>query len=180
MVLLCINKKHFSQGTSIGSFLAFYLVGGNKDSKGKRYPKTMEECLDWGSKAVGKVWVKSKNGKGFLDWFLKKKGFIGEVPLTPYTQELLRESVEEIVGTTTLTNEIKYNGCLAGAVVRQFNEDPMNKPDVLDIFDSKSKPAQVVSEVLLGATTAPIYFEIPYKIGTQNYIDGGISGKIKY
>ena len=49
----------------------------------------------------------------------------------------------------------------------------MNKPDVLAIIDSKSKPAQIVSEVLLGATSAPIYFEIPYKIGTQNYIPYG-------
>ena len=55
----------------------------------------------------------------------------------------------------------------------------MNKPDVLAIIDSKSKPAQIVSEVLLGATSAPIYFEIPYKIGTQNYIDGAVTGTIK-
>ena len=56
----------------------------------------------------------------------------------------------------------------------------MNKPDVLAIIDSKSKPAQIVSEVLLGATSAPIYFEIPYKIGTQNYIDGAVTGTIKW
>ena len=48
--------------------------------------------------------------------------------------------------------------------------------DLLEIFDSKSEPAQLVSKVLLGSSDAPIYFEVPSKIGNRNYIDGGVAG----
>ena len=68
---------------------------------------SVKEGIQWGSDAVSKIWVKSKSGKGFVDWFLKKKGCVAEIPLTPYTQEILREYVEEAIGTTLLTNEIK-------------------------------------------------------------------------
>ena len=33
-----------------------------------------------------------------------------------------------------------------------------------------------MSEVLLGSSDAPIYFEVPSKIGHRNYIDGGVAG----
>ena len=95
------------------------------------------------------------------------------------TMKYFTDAVEEIFGKTCLTNEINHNGCIAGAVAHQFNEDPINMPDVLDIFDSKSEPQQIVSEVMLGSGNAPIYFEIPSKIGNQNYIDGGILGNAK-
>ena len=110
-----------------------------------------------------------------IDWFLKQKGSVGGIPTTPYTQEILKKEVLKKFDTA-LTEDIGYNGCLAGAVARQFNEDSINRPDVLEIFDSKSDPAQLVSEVLLGSSDAPIYFEVPSQIGHRNYIDGGVAG----
>ena len=123
---------------------------------------------------IPKIFKKAKNGNGWIDWGLKKKGSIAGTPTWPYTQKFLKLAVDEKFGTT-LTEDIGHNGCLAGAVARQFNEDP-TQPDLLEIFDSKSDPAQLISEVLLGSSDAPIYFETPSKIGHRNYIDGGVAG----
>ena len=93
----------------------------------------------------------------------------------PYTQEQLKKEVEERFGLT-MTSDVEFNGCYAGAVAREFNEDP-ERPDLLQIFDSKCEIPQLVSEVLLGSSDAPIYFEYPTQIGLNKYIDGGIAGK---
>ena len=141
---------------------------------------SLKEGIKVLSKFVSSLpWDKTEHGKGFLDWLLKKKGRLGEVPLVPSTTRTFTDIVEEIFGKTCLTNEIEYNGCIAGAVAHQFNEDPLNMPDVLDIFDSKSEPQQLVSEVIVGSTTAPIYLEIPSQIGNKSYIDGAIFGNLK-
>ena len=79
-------------------------------------------------------------------------------PATPYTRTSFEAALNEMFGLTE-TSEIHFNGCLAGAVAREFNED-VNNPDVLQLFDSKSG-AQLVTEVLLGSSTAPLYFKIP-------------------
>ena len=125
---------------------------------------------------IPKIFKKAKTGKGWIDWGLKKKGSIAGTPTWPYTQNFLKLAVDEKFGTA-LTEDIGHNGCLAAAVARQFNEDP-TQPDLLEIFDSKSDPAQLISEVLLGSSDAPIYFETPSKIGHRNYIDGGVAGNI--
>ena len=162
-------------GTSTGSLIAFGLVGGKKAKTGKREPMSVKEVTELYQQTIPKIFEKAKNGNGWIDWFLEKKTKVGGIPTTPYTQKFLKEAVDEKFGTT-LTEDIEHNGCLAGAVARQFNEDPINQPDVLEIFDSKSNPAQLVSEVLLGSSDAPIYFEVPSKIGHRNYIDGGVAG----
>ena len=178
--IICISTYSvFFLGTSGGSFISYALVGGNQDKDGKRIPMSVKEVLTLALKNVNSSWEKSKNGKGFIDWILKKKGSLGEMPLTPFSSRNLKHAIEEVFGKTCLTNEIGYKGCIAGAVAHQFNEDPINMPDILEIFDSMSEPQQIVSEVLVGSGNAPIYFENPCKIGNQNYIDGGILGKFK-
>ena len=136
---------------------------------------SVKEVTKLYQEVIPKIFKKAKNGNGRLYWFLKKKGSVGGIPTTPYTQEFLKQEVLKKFGTA-LTEDIGHNSCLAGAVARQFNEDSVNQPDVLEIFDSKSDPAQLVSEVLLGSSDAPIFFEVPSKIGLQNYIDGGVAG----
>ena len=158
-------------GTSTGSLIAFGLVGGKEDQNGKRVPLKVKEVTELYQDVIPKIFKKAHSGKDWIDWALKKKGSVlGGIPTTPYTQEFLKQEVLKKFGTA-LTNEIEHNGCLAGAVARQFNEDSVNQPDVLEIFDSKSEPAQLVSEVLLGSSDAPIYFEVPSQIGHRNYID---------
>jgi len=94
-------------------------------------------------------------------------------PATPYTRTSFEAALNEMFGLTE-TSEIHFNGCLAGAVAREFNQD-INNSDVLQLFDSKSD-AQLVTEVLLGSSNAPIYFNIPSAIGLRKYIDGGVGG----
>ena len=162
-------------GTSTGSLIAYGLVGGKEHQNGKRVPFSVKEVTELYQDVIPKIFMKAKNGNGFTDWALEKKGSVGGIATTPYTQKFLKLAVDEKFGTA-LTEDIGYNGCLAGAVARQFNEDPINRPDVLEIFDSKSDPPQLVSEVLLGSSDAPIYFEVLSKIGFRNYIDGGVAG----
>ena len=165
-------------GTSTGSLIAFGLVGGKKDqTTGKRVPLSVKEVTELYKDVIPKIFKKTKNTEGWIDWFLEQKGSIGEIPTTPYTQDILKQEVLKKF-EDALTEDIGHNSCLAGAVARQFNEDPINQPDVLEIFDSKSDPAQLVSEVLLGSSDAPIYFEVPSKIGHRNYIDGGVAGNV--
>ena len=169
---------NYLSGTSTGSLIAFGLVGGKKDqTTGKRIPLSLKEVTELYQEVIPKIFKKTKNGNGMIDWFLKQKGSVGGIPTTPYTQEILKQEVLKKFDTA-LTEDIGYNGCLAGAVARQFNEDSINRPDVLEIFDSKSDPAQLVSEVLLGSSDAPIYFEVPSQIGHRNYIDGGVAGNL--
>ena len=140
---------------------------------------SVKDVLKLAFKTAGTSWKeKSENGNGFFDWLLKKKGTLGKLPLTPLSTRIFRHNVEGVFGKSCLTNEIGYNGCIAGAVAHQFNEDP-TMPDILEIFDGMSEPEQIVSEVILGSANAPIVFENPSKIGNQNYIDGGILGKVK-
>ena len=86
---------------------------------------------------------------------------------------VLKQNLENMFGNTT-TDSIRHNGCLAGAVAREYHED-LSRRGVLEIFDTKT-PKQKVAEVLLGSADAPVYFNFPTRIGTKNYIDGGISG----
>ena len=154
--------------------IAFGLVGGKKDkTTGKRIPLSVKEVTELYQDVIPKIFKKAKNGKDIIDWILEQTASALGMPKT-YTQEFLKQEVLKKFGTT-LTEDIEHNGCLAGAVARQFNEDPA-RPDLLEIFDSKSEPAQLVSEVLLGSSDAPIYFEVPSQIGHRNYIDGGVAG----
>ena len=117
-------------------------------------------------------------------WFYSLFGKKSQIPLlgvpsTPYSRTSFEETLDNMFGNTE-TNDILFNDCLAGAVAREFNQD-INNPDILEIFDSKTNP-QLVKEVLLGSSNAPIYFNIPTAIGTKhgepkNYIDGGLEGR---
>ena len=100
-------------------------------------------------------------------------------PVWPYTQNVMEAEAQKIFGLNSETSDIKsINGCLAGAVARQFNQggNHHGQPEHLEIFDSLSNPSQLTVEVLLGSSAAPMYFEIPRKIGFRDYIDGGVTG----
>ena len=117
-------------------------------------------------------------------WFYSLFGKKSQIPLlgvpsTPYSRTSFEETLDEMFENTE-TSDVSFNDCIAGAVAREFNED-INDSDILEIFDSKTNP-QLVKEVLLGSSNAPIYFNIPTAIGTKhgkpkNYIDGGLGGR---
>lgn len=165
----------FIVGTSTGALIAFGLVGGKTvGNSEKRCPMMVEEIIELYKTVVPKIFQKSKAGKGFRDWCLRNVDKIMKNKSRPYTQDALKEEVDKMFGRSR-TCEVNHNGVVAAAVARQFNEDAQI-PDVLEIFDSKSDHPQLVSEVLLGSADAPIFFEIPTKIGGRNYIDGGVQG----
>jgi len=163
----------FIVGTSTGALIAFGLVGGNTHRNGERCPMTVEEIIELYKTVVPKIFLKSKAGSGFIDWFLSKKEQIKGIRPHPYTQDEIKKEVEKRFGRSR-TGEVLHDGVVAAAVAKQFNEG--EGPDLLEIFDSRSEPPQLVSEVLLGSADAPIFFEIPAKIGMKNYIDGGVQG----
>ena len=67
--------------------------------------------------------------------------------------------------------------CIAAAVASEFNEDTSD-PDKLEIFDTTNKNQRFFSaiDVLMASSDAPVYFETPYKVGDNNYVDGGLNG----
>ena len=75
---------------------------------------SVKEVIEIGSKAAGTIFATTENGTGCLDWVLKKKGNIGEIPLMPCSTRIMEQIAEEIFGKTTLTDEIESNGCIAG------------------------------------------------------------------
>ena len=166
------NDALIVSGTSTGSLISFGLVGGNINSKGKRVPMTVREVAKMYEDTIPKIFQKAE-AKSIGDTVLKTLGSLGGVPLHPYTQSVLKAEVRRRFNGT-LTKDVSHGGCLAAAVARQFNEG--SEPDILDIFDTESEPEQLVEEVLLGSSAAPIYFEVPTTIGIRNYIDGGVAG----
>ena len=111
----------------------------------------------------------------------------------PYSMKPLKTYVEKLMGDS-LVSEFNNDhvDCIAGAVVREFNEDSKH-PDIMRLFDSElvsnvksdhplhtyyreSNPSTLVREILMASSNAPIYFEIPSRIGEKNFIDGGVGG----
>ena len=135
----------------------------------------VKDVVDLFIKEIPRIFKKKKS-KNFLEALGKgidKKANL-LTKLVPYTQDGLEEILNENFGNS-MSNEVIHNGCIAGAVARQFNED-INHPDVLEIFDSKSEIPQLVQEIILGSTCAPMIFDTPRKIGLKNYIDGAVAG----
>ena len=97
------------------------------------------------------------------------------VQIVPYTQEVLEKKLKEMFPDMRIDDVYQHSNCLAGAVARKFNQNTSD-PDHLQIFDGKSFPIQLIWEVLKGSADAPVYFEIPTKIGCHNHVDGGIGG----
>ena len=97
-----------------------------------------------------------------------------DFPLIPYSREPLEVVAKELV-KDSLTYEFNHEGCIAGAVAREYNEDA-KRPDILRLFDSESDPVQRVLEVLLASSNAPFYFKTPSPIGKNKFIDGGVGG----
>ena len=90
--------------------------------------------------------------------------------LTPYSQKLARQGLNEIFGNSPLTDDLKnVSGCLN--LGYESEEDQISNPDEVS-------PQKLVVEVLLGSSNSPVYFEIPSKIGNENTINGGITGRI--
>ncbi len=108
---------------------------------------------------------------------LINKMFRKRIPIVPYTQEVLEKKLKEMFPDMLTDDVIQHSNCLAGAVARKFNQNTSD-PDHLQIFDGKSFPIQLIWEVLKGSADAPVYFEIPTKIGCHNHVDGGIGGSI--
>ena len=128
---------------------------------------------DWKDRLSGNP---PKETNGWLYTVFGYKTKIGKYPpSTPYVRKSFEQAMEKQFGNTT-TDEIHYNGCIAGAVAREFNEN-IDNPDIMTLFDSSKKSTpQLVKEVLLGSSNAPLYFHIPSPIGLKNYIDGGVGG----
>ena len=161
----------------------------------KEIPKLFQTRMSWGdwvyswispSSWKESIWNNFKrlslspptetNGWSYSLFGRKTQNPVLGVPATPYTRTSFEAALNEMF-ENTLTSDINFNGCLAGAVAREFNQD-INNPDVLELFDSKSG-AQLVTEVLLGSSNAPFYFNIPSAIGPlKKYIDGGVGGML--
>ena len=60
-------------GTSTGSLIAFGLVGGKEDQKGKRIPLSVKEVTELYQEVIPKIFKKAKTGKGWIDWALEWK-----------------------------------------------------------------------------------------------------------
>ena len=160
---------NFISGTSTGSLIAFALVGG----------MSVNEVTECYKTIIPLIFKKSQNGRGVVDFLLSLGDKLTKAPITPYTQDVMKDVAQIIFGPNSETSDIKSNnGCLAGAVARQFNQGGNHdgQPEHLELFDSLSEPPQPTVEVLLGSSAAPIYFEIPRKIGFRGYIDGGVTG----
>ncbi len=137
-------------------------------------PLTTEEVIQLYQDLVPKIF--SKKAKAKANWAYKVLvGCCKDVPFIPYTQDVLVEEITKIYGDTKTYEIGDKDGCIAGAVVREFNEDPSN-PDLLQIFDCTSKPSPKVRELLKATTCAPAYFQTPTTMGLKNYIDGGVTG----
>ena len=90
--------------------------------------------------------------------------------LTPYSQKLARQGLNGIFGNSPLSNEISNSGCMN--LGYESDDDHTSNPD-------ENTPQKLVVEVLLGSSNSPVYFEIPSKIGNENTINGGITGRIR-
>ncbi len=134
-------------------------------------PFTTKEIVQLYIDLIPKIFKKAK-----ANWAYKALvSSFKDVPFIPYTQEVLMEELTKMFGDTK-TNEIgDKDSCVAGAVVREFNEDP-NNPDLMQIFDFTNKPSPKVKELLKATTCAPAYSQTPTKMGLKNYIDGGVTG----
>ena len=111
------------------------------------------------------------------DWALKKLNEVVSfgIPLYPYSIESIAEELAKQFDFST-TDQIESNGCIAGAVTLELNQDT-DTPDVLKILDSYSTPKQVVYEVLAASCDAPVCFNFPRQIDGKNHIDGGLGGR---
>ena len=153
-------------GTSTGSLIAFGLVGGQEGGQEgeKRIPMSVRKITEVYEEVIPRL---------FSEWKIPIP-----LPLTPYSRDPLEKAAKKLV-KNSLTYEFKHkdgdNYCIAGAVAREYNEDP-RRPDILKLFDSESDPPQLVHEVLLASSNAPFYFKMPSLIGENSFIDGGVGG----
>ena len=151
--------------------IAFGLVGGQEsdpeagqENGRKRIPMSVTE--------ITKVY------EDVIPSLFAERKIPTHLPITPYSRVPLEEAVKDLV-KNSLTYEFKLKDgdkdCIAGAVAREYNEDP-RQPDILKLFDSESDPVQLVREVILASSNAPIYFKMPSLIGGNKFIDGGVGG----
>ena len=153
--------------------IAYALVGG-KEKDGKRVPMSTEEIIQQYKELIPIIFTKAK--ADFRSKVADK--LVGDkIKMVPYTQEVLVQKLLETYGNARTDDIGDVNHCIAGAVVREFNEDPSN-PDLLIIFDKESRPPQKVLELLRATSCAPVYFEYPVVMRFKKYIDGGIGGEL--
>ncbi|XP_046840726.1 uncharacterized protein LOC124434846 isoform X2 [Xenia sp. Carnegie-2017] len=158
-------------GTSTGGLIAFGLVGGNKVGKKhhKRERMTLDECIQMYCKKCREIFRKS-----FFHWFYSHMPLLSKIPLVPYSQDNFKKALEDQFGDCILKDFAKNKGPIVGAVARRYEQ----KKEGIVLFDTADEKCcyRNVCQVLLATSNAPIYFEIPVKVGEDKYIDGGVGG----
>jgi patatin-like phospholipase/acyl hydrolase len=164
-------------GTSTGALIAFGLVGGkvNVDSQDeevgqteKRCPMTVKEVIDFYLTKSGHIFPNFKRSY----W----RSFVLSVPFSPFKLDGLITAINETFGESTPLSALKYKGCFAACVAKQFNENS-NNPNDLEIFDCHlAESGELkVAKVLCASANAPIYLQTPTTVQPgKNYIDGGL------
>lgn len=155
-------------GTSTGGLIAFGLVGGNTDDKGKRIPMSLKECIEMYLKNTRKIFQKS-----WSQWLATGVfGLFSNIPPIPYSQDNLKEVLANQFADSNLGD---YKECesVAAVVTRRIDQK-----EELILFDTWNDACKLTEarKVLLATTDAPVYFETPVKIGHHDYVDGGVGG----
>ena len=156
-------------GTSTGALIAFGLVGG-KVNGGERVPMTLHECIDMYLEKTKKIFEKS-----WSHWFISHLPGFGGTPMTTYSQDNVKTVLVEQFGESCLVDFEKSKSVtsVAGAVARQIGEK-----EELVLFDTRNESYKFYKthQVLLASSNAPVYFETPVKIGSKDFVDGGVGG----
>ena len=151
-------------GTSTGGLIAFALVGGKTDSNGKRVPMSLRECIEMYLSKTEKIFEKTL--------FQKVVAFFSSVPLMAYSQDNLQKVLLDQFGKSML-EDFRDSESVAGIVARKIGQN-----EELVLFDTKNDHYKFYEtrQVLLATAAAPVYFKTPVKIGSHEYVDGGVGG----
>ena len=152
-------------GTSTGGLIAFGLVGGKRSDDGKRLPMTLDECILLYLEETRKIFHKSLGCR--LLSFIPGVG-----KLFTYPQRNLQEVLEKQFEGSRLT-DFEGSKCVAGAVARRIGEK-----EELVLFDTRNDiySGYTAEQVLLATSNAPVFFKTPVRIGSNEFVDGGVGG----
>ena len=152
-------------GTSTGGLIAFGLVGGKTNEDGQRLPMTLNECIELYREKTRKIFRKSVG-----HWVLSH--FPGLSRLVSYPQKNVKEVLVEQFHGSRL-GEFKSSRSVAGAVARRIGEK-----EELVLFDTRNDiySGYKAEQVLLATSNAPVFFKTPVRIGSNEFVDGGVGG----
>ncbi len=99
-------------GTSTGALIALGLVGG-KEKDGKRVPLTTNEIVQLYKEMIPKIFKKAEANWAYraFNWLVS---WFKEVPLIPYTQELMMEELDKMYGDVKTSEIGDKDSCIAG------------------------------------------------------------------